>query len=216
MKTIRHRWLALVVLLVLVTAACSDDGALEEAQGQVADLQAQVAALEAESSTLEGQVADLESQTTDLQATADAAEAEAATLEATLASTAQDLILQADIVGDGCMLQNAYLNDGERKATFRVRVYDPATGEPMGVDELESVTVTLGDGQVFELAWGPHPPNTEDDFFWTYGWEIFAGYPVGNVSYTIEAVALDGRTGAFDPFLVAPSLLTILDAAAAA
>ena len=114
------------------------------------------------------------------------------------------------------MLQNAYLNDGEAKATFRVRVYDPVTGQQLDDEAIQAVTVTLGDGQEFDLRWGAHPPDTDNDFFWTYGWEIFAGYPAGNIPYTISAVAVDGRTGAFEPFNVAPSLLTVMDVEAEA
>lgn len=175
---------ALSVFLVLSASACSDDGELDEAR-------AEIEALEDENSTLEATIA---------------------SQETALAEQGQKLILQADIVGEGCMLQNAYLNDGEAKATFRVRVYDPITGEQLGEDVLDSVIVTLGDGQEFELSWGPHPPDTEDDYFWTYGWEIFADYPAGNVPYEILATAGDGRTGEFEPFNVAPSLLTVMDA----
>jgi len=211
MTRLNRRMAVLTVMLMIAGAACSDTTDLE---AQIDTLESQVAALEAANSTLESDVSDLEDLRGELETAKEALEADKTALEATLASTAQTLVLQADIVGEGCMLQNAYVNDGEAKATFRVRVYDPVTGEQMSDEELESVTVTLGDGQEFVLAWGPHPPNTENDFFWTYGWEIFEGYPAGNIPYTITAVAKDGRTGDFEPFNVAPSLLTVIDASA--
>jgi hypothetical protein len=191
MKATRSTRLILAGILAFSVSACGDNSELDAARDDVT-------ALEAEKASLQASLAEQE-----------AALVEA---EAAMAEQGQALILQADIVGDGCMLQNAYVNDGEAKATFRVRVYDPLTGEQLGDDALESVTVTLGDGQVFDLNWGAHPPDTEDDFFWTYGWEIFASYPAGNVSYDIVATANDGRTGAFEPFKVAPSLLTVMDA----
>jgi len=209
MTRAKRRMAVLAVMVMVVGAACSDTSDLES---QIDTLESQVAALQAANATLESDVTDLEDLRGELETSKEALEAEKADLEATLAGTAQTLLLQADIVGEGCMLQNAYVNDGEAKATFRVRVYDPVTGEQMSDELLESVTLTLGDGQEFVLAWGPHPPNTEDDFFWTFGWEIFEGYPAGNIPYTITAVAKDGRTGEFEPFNVAPSLLTVIDA----
>jgi multidrug efflux pump subunit AcrA (membrane-fusion protein) len=214
-----------VVMLLAALPACSDNSELESAREQISELESARATLEASNATLEESVASLESAVADLQSSTSDLEGansdlsgqvtaladEKETLEATLASTGQQLILQADIVGDGCMLQNAYVNDGEAKATFRVRVYDPITGEQLDDEALDSVTVELGDGQVFDLRWGPHPPDTENDFFWTYGWEIFSGYPAGNVSYLISATAADGRTGVFEPFNVVPSLLTVMD-----
>jgi cell division protein FtsB len=219
MTTRRRMLVVLVGMLMAVTAACSDDGALRDAEAEIEALESTLGRLEETNTELESNLADLEGDvsefgdlTASLEAQVSDLESENETLDATLAETARTLLLQADIVGEGCMLQNAYLNDGERKATFRVRVYDPSTGEQMGEDALESVVVSLSDGQSFDLSWGPHPPDTENDFFWTYGWEIFAGYPAGNVGYTITATALDGRTGEFEPFNVAPSLLTVLDA----
>lgn len=203
----RRRWLvALVALMMLAITACGDSQALEDALADIEELQAEVDDLQAETGALEVEKSALESEK-------EALASEKADLETTMASLGQELILQADIVGEGCMLQNAYLNDGEAKATFRVRVYDPLTGEQLDDQALESVTVVI-DGQAFDLSWGPHPPNTEDDFFWTYGWEIFADYPAGNVEYEITATSVDGRTGAFDPFNVAPSLLTVMEAEA--
>jgi len=225
---VKLRWLVLLAGLMLVVAACGDSSELEDARSRISELESTNSALQSTNSSLESEVATLEADVATHEADASALEAEKASLEsdnetlasdkaaleATLASTGQTLILQADIVGEGCMLQNSYLNDGEAKATFRVRVYDPVNGEQLGDEALESVVVSLSDGQDFELHWGPHPPGTEDDFFWTYGWEIFAGYPAGNIPYTITATAIDGRTGDFEPFMVAPSLLTVVDAAA--
>lgn len=205
----RKRKAVLLGVLMVVLTACNQ-AALDDAEAEIEDLKSEVASLEQSNSDLEAQQAALEGDVETLQSDKATLEADKAVLEETMASQGQALILQSDIVGEGCMLQNAYLNDGEAKATFRVRVYDPITGEQLDDQALESVKVTI-DGQEFDLHWGAHPPDTDNDFFWTYGWEIFAGYPAGNIDYTIVATALDGRTGQFDMFNVAPSVLTVMD-----
>ena len=201
---VRKRWPIATLALLLVTVTACSNAELEDAQAQIEELEGSVASLEETTDSLEADKVALEEDVATLQD-------ENAELEETVASQGQELILQADIVGEGCMLQSAYVNDGEAKATFRVRVYDPLTGEQLDDEALESVTVTV-DGQEFDRAWGPHPPDTDDDFFWTYGWEIFEDYPTGNVEYSITATASDGRTGEFDKFNVAPSLLTVMSA----
>lgn len=208
---VRHRrWVTVLVSVMVLTLTACNGAELEEAQSQVEALEEEVAALEASTGALEAESEALAADKEALAADNEALETEKAALEETMAAQGQALILQADIVGEGCMLQNTYLNDGEAKATFRVRVYDPLTGEQLDDEALESLVVII-DGQEFELHYGPHPPDTENDFFWSFGWEIFEGYPAGNVEYSIVATATDGRTGEFDIFNVAPSLLTVVD-----
>ncbi len=98
---------------------------------------------------------------------------------------------------------------------WRIKVYDPATGKPMDNSTLDSVVVSLKDGQTFTAAYGGHPgqpgvPVT--DYFWSAAWPIPANYPTGTVNYTVTAKAKDGRTGTFNEFNVAPSLLTVVAA----
>lgn len=206
---VKRRWPITAVALLLVTITACSNAELEDAQAQIEELESSIASLEGTADSLEADKAALEADLEAVEEDLATIQGENAALEETVASQGQELILQADIVGEGCMLQSAYLNDGEAKATFRVRVYDPLTGEQLDDEALESVTVTI-DGQEFDLSWGPHPPDTENDFFWTYGWEIFEDYPAGNVEYSITATATDGRTGEFDKFNVAPSLLTVM------
>ena len=206
---VKRKWPIAAVALLLVTITACSNAELDDAQAQIEELEGSIASLEGTADSLEADRAALEADVEALEEDLATIQGENAALEETVASQGQELILQADIVGEGCMLQNAYLNDGEAKATFRVRVYDPLTGEQLDDEALESVTVTI-DGQEFDLSWGPHPPDTENDFFWTYGWEIFEDYPAGNVEYSITATATDGRTGEFDKFNVAPSLLTVM------
>lgn len=131
--------------------------------------------------------------------------------------SAQNLILSSDmVVGSGgtpapaapCVLQSAY-KPGE-EVVFRVRVYDPATGNQMDDKALSSVTVNLPNGQTLDAKYSGHPATNPLDHFWAVSWTIPANYPTGTVTYTVKATAADGRTGTFDNFNVAPSLLTVV------
>ena len=111
-------------------------------------------------------------------------------------------------------IQSSRFPQGE-SVVFRIKVYDPTTGNPMSNSTLDSVVVSLKDGQTFTAAYGGHPgqpgvPVT--DYFWSAAWSIPATYPTGSVPYTVTAKSKDGRTGTFAEFNVAPSLLTIVSA----
>lgn len=106
-----------------------------------------------------------------------------------------------------CVLQSRFAPGEE--VVWRVKVFDPATGEAMDDTALDSVDVELPDGQVFEAEYGDHPRDNPTDFFWTTSWEVPADYPTGSVPYSIVATASDGRVGEYSEFNVAPSLLTI-------
>lgn len=92
---------------------------------------------------------------------------------------------------------------------WRVKVFDPLTGEPMDDTMLASVQVILPD-QTFDLHYGPHPRDNPLGYFWTTSWVVPEGYPDGVVNYTIEATANDGRTGTWEQFEVAAANLTVL------
>ena len=100
---------------------------------------------------------------------------------------------------------------------WQIKVYDPATGKTMDNKALNSVVVSLKDGQTFKAQYGPHPaappgqpqpPPT--DFFWTTSWNIPMTYPTGSEPFTVTAKSKDGRTGEFTEFNVAPALLTVV------
>jgi hypothetical protein len=91
---------------------------------------------------------------------------------------------------------------------WRVKVFDPLTGEPLDDSMLESVTVVLPD-QTLDLHYGPHPRDNPLGFFWTVSWLVPEGYPEGVLNYTIEATATDGRTGTWEQFEVAAANLTV-------
>ena len=102
---------------------------------------------------------------------------------------------------------------------WQIKVYDPATGKTMDNKALDSVVVSLKDGQTFKAQYGPHPaappgqpqpPPT--DFFWTTSWSIPMTYPTGSEPFTVTARSKDGRMGEFTEFNVAPALLTVVAA----
>lgn len=92
---------------------------------------------------------------------------------------------------------------------WRVKVFDPLTGDPMDDTMLASVKVVMPD-QTFDLHYGPHPRDNPLGFFWTTSWVVPEVYPDGVINYTIEAVANDGRTGTWEQFEVAAANLTVI------
>ena len=145
-----------------------------------------------------------------------------ATACASSPKAAQALILQADTVVSSTGVKNpadicvgsSRFPQGEG-VVWRIKVYDPATGQPMDDKTLDSVVVSLKDGQTFTATYGGHPgqpgvPVT--DYFWSTAWSIPANYPTGSVPYQVTAKSKDGRTGTFAEFNVAPSLLTVVAA----
>lgn len=136
------------------------------------------------------------------------------TTTVTATKAAQHLILQADAVTSGACVESSQFQQGAL-AVFRIKVFDPATGQPMDDKALSSVVVALKDGQTFKAAYGGHPGGpgaTPTDSFWSAGWTIPNTYPTGSVPYTVTATSNDGRTGTFSEFNVAPSLLTVVAA----
>ena len=96
------------------------------------------------------------------------------------------------------------------EVVWRVKVFDPLTGQPMDDTMLASLEVKLPT-ETLALHYGGHPRDTPVDFFWTVGWDVPEGYPTGAVEYTIDAIANDGRTGTWEQFGVTLAQLTITD-----
>lgn len=129
--------------------------------------------------------------------------------------------------GPSCALSSIYQR-GEM-VVWRAKLVDPATGlhlpadtpgllaSPPTDDEMAAlvagytVEIRLEDGQVFPMHFGGHGRPDPLDFFWTYGWDIPLDYPTGSISYTIEAVDGNGRTGLFNPTEISVSKLTIAE-----
>lgn len=105
-----------------------------------------------------------------------------------------------------CVQKNRFARNEE--IVWRAKVIDPATGEPMDDAALASIVVELPD-QTLEMRYGPHPKDNPTDFFWTVAWLVPENYPSGELPYTIEATATDGRTVTFEQFRVTPARLAI-------
>lgn len=143
--------------------------------------------------------------------------AQTQTQKASTVQAAKNLILSSDmVIGTGgtlkpsssCVLTSQYKSGSQ--VVFRIRVYDPVTGQPMDDKTLSGVTIALPDGQSFTAKYGGHPAKTPVDSFWATSWVIPDNYPTGTLSYKANATAIDGRTGAFDNFNVQPSFLTVI------
>ncbi len=105
-----------------------------------------------------------------------------------------------------CVQVNRFAHNED--VVWRVKVFDPLTGEPMDDKMLASVKVIMPD-QTLDLHYGPHPRDKPLGFFWTTSWVVPEGYPDGVINYTIEATATDGRTGTWEQFEVAAANLTV-------
>lgn len=118
-------------------------------------------------------------------------------------------IPEAEIPQKICILSSRF-NPGQR-IVWRVKVYDPRTGQAMDETTLDVVEVILPGEQILKARYGPHPPPPQEatDFFWSTSLVIPEEYPSGSLSHTIRAKAKDGRSGEFAQFNVAPSLLII-------
>lgn len=118
-------------------------------------------------------------------------------------------IPEAEIPQKICILSSRF-NPGQQ-IVWRVKVYDPRTGQAMDETTLDVVEVILPGEQILKARYGPHPapPQEATDFFWSTSWVIPEEYPSGSLSHTIRAKAKDGRSGEFAQFNVAPSLLII-------
>lgn len=130
---------------------------------------------------------------------------------------AQNLILDANTTtGSGgtlkadavCVLGSQFKRG--QQVVWRIKVIDPATGQPLDDKALQSVKIALPDGQTFDAKYGGHPAKTPTDSFWATSWVVPQDYPTGSLPYVVNAKSADGRTGKFTEFNVAPSLLTVV------
>ncbi len=141
------------------------------------------------------------------------------TVAKTLIVDANTVIGGAGVINpqDICVVSSRFLQ-GET-VVWQIKVYDPTTGNLMDDKALDSVMVSLKDGQTFNARYGPHPAAPPDqpqppatDHFWTTAWTVPAAYPTGSAPFTVTVKGKDGRTGTFSEFNVAPALLTVVAA----
>jgi hypothetical protein len=108
-----------------------------------------------------------------------------------------------------CTLSSRFPRNSEM--VWRMRVHDPATGEPLGDKAMKSLQVQLANGTKLTGKFGPHPKEPPNEDFWTTSWVVPKEHATGTLKYTVEAVAVDGRTGTFEPFPTAASLPAITE-----
>ena len=124
--------------------------------------------------------------------------------------TLAPLFIDADTVSvakaTDCWLENVFPQGS--KVLFRIKVFNPTTGSPMGSNVLKSVIIGLPKGLTFPATYAHH----KTDYYWTYLWSIPANYPIGVVNYTVTARADNGAVGHYVPFNVAASSLTVAKA----
>ena len=100
------------------------------------------------------------------------------------------------------------LNVPAEAVAWRIRVLNSA-GDVADDKVLKSVVVELGDGQKLPAHYGPHgkPPT---DYFWSLHWNIPVDFPTGSLGYKVIATMMDDTTQTWEPFMRAPSQLTVI------
>jgi hypothetical protein len=135
--------------------------------------------------------------------------------------TTNKLLIAADIVQGSknvpkeqaamksCVLSSRFPRNSE--IVWRVRVYDPRTGELMDNTALSGVQVKLANGTTVDLNYGPHPKDPPNEYYWANRGVVPKTKPTGTLRYSIVGTGADGRTGQFEPISVASSLPSITD-----
>ncbi len=121
-----------------------------------------------------------------------------------------NLVVYGDTVANVGCLQSNIVHRGEL-FIFRNRVVDPKTGKDMLAEDLTSVQVVLPDTKIAPLVskYGKHGTDPDSDSFWAVAWEVPLNYPTGSLGYEVKVVGKDGRTGAWKPFGLLTSRLTV-------
>lgn len=107
-----------------------------------------------------------------------------------------------------CVQTNRIPKNGQ--VVFRVRVYDPKTGDLMDDKSLSGIQIKLANGTTIDAKYGAHPKGGTE-FFWTGSWIVPATTPTGTLNYTLTATSTDGRTGQWTPISVATTTLQVTD-----
>jgi hypothetical protein len=119
---------------------------------------------------------------------------------------------QDQAASKSCVLNSRFPRNAE--IVWRARIFDAKSGDAAGSDAIARAEVRLANAVVVPMRYGPHPANAPNaESFWTGSWVVPMDQPTGTLRYSVAATAVDGRTGTFEPFSTAPSLLTIIDEA---
>ncbi len=108
-----------------------------------------------------------------------------------------------------CVLSNRFPRNSQ--IVWRARVFDPKTGNLMDDKAISKVQISLGNGKTIDMRYAPHPKDPPGESYWTGSWIVPKDNATGTLKYTITATSGDGRTGSFEPFNVASSLLQVTD-----
>lgn len=137
------------------------------------------------------------------------------------AAAASNLIISGDIVlgsknipadqkpARSCVSSSRFPRNSQM--VWRVRIFDPVTGDRMDDTQITSAEARLSNGTVVALKYGAHPKEPPNEFFWTGNWVVPKDHPTGSLDYTVVVTATDGRTGEFQPFITASSKPAITD-----
>lgn len=100
------------------------------------------------------------------------------------------------------------------RIVWRAVVSDPLTNKPLDDKALEYVKITLADGKLQDLKYGPHGGTKENpaQFFWVAGFTVPNDYPTGVFAFKIEAKSKEGVIGTYghDYFKVPAAQLQIV------
>ncbi|HEY5475853.1 MAG TPA: hypothetical protein VIK11_03965 [Tepidiformaceae bacterium] len=112
---------------------------------------------------------------------------------------------------DGCVQTNLFAHN--EQIVWRMRVYDPVSGNQLTDADIASIIVTLKDGtKTAPATYGAHPKTEPNESFWTASWTVPSNYPSGSLDYTITATAKDGRTGTFTQLhFAATAMMAVTD-----
>lgn len=112
------------------------------------------------------------------------------------------------VTGPTCVLTSQFKR--QEMVVWRIRVRD-AAGQDLGEQDLQSLAVTLPDGQSFPARYGDHPRDNPTDKFWAAAWRVPADYPTGTFAYTVVAKDAKGAEHQWSPFNIALSQLSIIE-----
>jgi hypothetical protein len=115
----------------------------------------------------------------------------------------------ADKKAISCTLTNRFARNSE--LVWRMRVFDPATGDLVDGPSMDKVQVTLADGQTLDAVYGTHPKDPPGEAFWTASTVLAKDHPTGTLGYTVKATDKKGRVGEWKPFSTPTSQLIVLD-----
>jgi hypothetical protein len=127
------------------------------------------------------------------------------------ASAATKYYVTADVVrgtpgaqGPACVANTVFF-PGEH-IVWRAVVFDAATHTPLTEDQAKAlgvrVSVQIDTGTTLNMRLGLHPPNPKApnrQLFWSTGYPIPAGAPIGTMKWTLAVVDNNKDTGSFAP-----------------